>query len=260
MNTPNASTGFSPFNLKSGFSPRLIPSLLAPAHPEDLPVIGTVTASDPILAPDDPTARAVLEKLELDLLDASDSLLAAKASQSHHANKSRAPDLHFSVGQKVMLATAHRRRDYMRARDGRVAKFMPRFDGPYEVIKAHPDSSLYTLRLPESSKIHPSFHSSQLREFIPNDDSLFPSRTHAKPGPIITEDGSEEYFIDKILDERPRGRGRQYLVRWLGYGPEWDSWVAGQELASTAALDAWQSRSVSPSPPPDLYPVSSGVD
>lgn len=144
-----------------------------------------------------------------------------------------------------MLATAHRRRDYMRARDGRVAKFMPRFDGPYEVIKAYPDSSLYTLRLPQNSRLCPSFHASQLRPFHPNDDELFPGRRLSRPGPIITESGSEEYFIERILDERPRGRGKQYLVRWLGYGPDSDLWLPARELADSECLDVWESRASS---------------
>jgi hypothetical protein len=31
--------------------------------------------------------------------------------------------------------------------------------------------------------------------------------------------------IDKIIDQRTRGRGKQFLVRWLGYGPEADLWL-----------------------------------
>lgn len=253
MNTVNASTGFSPFHLKSAHSPRLIPSLISTSS---IPTITVSPPNDPpsisadILSPDAISARRTLEQLETDLLDAKDSLVCAKISQAHQANKSRSPDPVFAVGDRVMLATAHRRRDYIRARDGRVAKFMPRFDGPYEILKAFPDSSLYTLRLPENSKLCPSFHASQLRPFLANNDDLFPHRRLARPGPIVTPSGSEEYFIDRILDERPRGRGKQYLVRWLGYGPDSDLWLPGRELADSEALDAWESRATaSPSIP-----------
>ncbi|RDB23650.1 Transposon Tf2-9 polyprotein [Hypsizygus marmoreus] len=246
MNSINNSIGLSGFMLKSGHSPRLIPSLLTP---EDVPAIIITPPDDDTSSPDAVSAQTFLDKLHVDFLDAQDSLTAAKISQSHHANTGRSPDHRFAVGDKVLLATAHRRRDYMQSKDGRVAKFMPRFDGPFTIIKAFPDSSLYTLSLPENSKIHPSFHSSQLRPFIENDNSMFPHRILPRPGPIVTEDGSTEYFIDHILDERKRGRGKQFLVRWLGYGVESDLWLPGVELMDTEALDVWEKRNAIPPTP-----------
>jgi hypothetical protein len=124
----------------------------------------------------------------------------------------------------------------MQAKDGRVAKFMPRFDGPFEITNAYPDSSTYRLLLPSTSKIVPTFHASQLRQHLANDDTLFPERAFVAPGPVIMAEGSTEYFIEKILDKRPRGRGHQYLVRWLAYGPEHDLWLPQSELIDTEAL------------------------
>ena len=54
----------------------------------------------------------------------------------------------------MLLTTVHRWRDYMQKKDGRVAKFMPKFDGPFEVTTAFPETSMYTLQLPDSSNIH----------------------------------------------------------------------------------------------------------
>jgi hypothetical protein len=45
-----------------------------------------------------------------------------------------------------MLSTENRRRNYKRKDKKRVAKFMPRNDGPYTVVKAFPEKSEYTLR------------------------------------------------------------------------------------------------------------------
>ncbi|RDB23372.1 hypothetical protein Hypma_009411 [Hypsizygus marmoreus] len=235
--------------LKSGHAPRLIPSLLTP---DDVPAIVITPPDDDESSTEALAAQSFLDQLQMDFLDAQDSLTAAKISQAHHANTNRTPDHQFSVGDKVLLATAHRRRDYMQAKDGRVAKFMPRFDGPFTVLKSFPDSSLYTLSLPEASKIHPSFHSSQLRPFVENDDTMFPHRILPRPGPIVTENGSTEYFIDRILDERKRGRGKQYLVRWLGYGVDSDLWLPGSELADTEALDVWEKLAALPTPPPPV--------
>jgi len=128
----------------------------------------------------------------------------------------------------------------MQKRDGQIAKFMLRWDGPYEVMEAYPDSSDYKLRFPDSSKRCARFHSSQLKRHIPNDDNLFTSQSHQPPQPIVTEDGQMEYFIEQIIDEQPRGQGKQYLVRWLGYRLESDLWLPRSELLMTEALEKWE--------------------
>ncbi|KAF8229194.1 hypothetical protein L208DRAFT_1171585, partial [Tricholoma matsutake] len=108
MNTINASTGFSPFMLKSAHSPHLIPPL---------------TNNDPTTEHINTTpSQHIFNQLAEDLIDARDLLTAAKISQASQANKDRSPNPEFEVGDRVFLATAHRRRDYMQAKDGRVAK------------------------------------------------------------------------------------------------------------------------------------------
>jgi len=133
----------------------------------------------------------------------------------------------------------------MQKKDGRVAKFMPRFDGPYTIIDSHAETSNYTLDLPNSPNIFPTFHSSQLQPYVENDSALFPGRELNKPPPIVTLEGKMEYFVEQILDERARGKGKQYLVRWRGYGPESDLWLPGRELVDTEALEDWKNRLIS---------------
>ena len=38
------------------------------------------------------------------------------------------------------------------------------------------------------------------------------------------------YAIDKILRRRGRGNSLEYLVRWRGYGPEFDSWIKASSV------------------------------
>ena len=72
-----------------------------------------------------------------------------------------------------MLSTKHRRRDYLSGGNDHVAKFMPRYDGPYQVSGADHASSTYTLDLPALSCISPTFRVSHLRTYHANDDKLF---------------------------------------------------------------------------------------
>ena len=137
MNTVNKSTGFSPFQLRLGRSPRIIPPLVNP--PSKNPVDNIA----PALA-----ARTVIERLQHDVWEAQDNMFKAKISQAEQANKHRLLTFPFHVGQRVRLSTLHRRRDYKSKDEKRVVKFMPRFDGPYEILKVDPSHSTVTLHLP----------------------------------------------------------------------------------------------------------------
>ena len=175
-------------------------------------------------------------------------MVKAKVSQAEQANKGRLMSFPFRVGQRVRLSTLHRRRDYKSKDEKRVVKFMPRFDGPYEILKVDPLHSTVTLHLPRSPDVSSVFHTSEVMPFIENDETLFPSRSLHSPEPINVNDNLEHY-IDKILDERKtRGRGQpQYLVRWVGQGPEYDLWLPRKELEDCEALDIWlASKSTTP--------------
>jgi hypothetical protein len=144
--------------------------------------------------------------------EAKDNLLQAKVTQAHFANQHQGKDDIFVVGDLVMLSTLHHRQQYKKKNEKRVAKFFPRFDGPYTIIRAHPEFSTYTLDMPNSPLTFPTFHASQLKRFVSNNVDLFPSREHSRPKPIVTTDGVEEYSIEEIIDARRRGHGWSFLV------------------------------------------------
>ena len=115
MNTVNKSTGYSLFQLKYGHSPRVLPYLddSDDASRENL------------------EAREIVRMIEKNVADAKDNLMLAKISQAYFVNEKRSPEIEYKVGDKVMLSTANRRREFKeKPGDGRVAKFMPRYDGP----------------------------------------------------------------------------------------------------------------------------------
>jgi len=45
---------------------------------------------------------------------------------------------------------------------------MPKYDGPWKIIKTFPEKLEYTLELPNSSNIFPSIHASQLCHWVVN--------------------------------------------------------------------------------------------
>ena len=229
MNTVNKSTGFTPFQLRLGRSPRIIPPLLQHRNTTESPPTSSELA-----------AQTIIDRIQHDVWEAQDNLIKAKISQAQQANKHRNTNFPFEVGQKVRLSTLHRRREYKSKNEKRVVKFMPRFDGPYKITKINKDNSTVTLDLPRSPDIFPVFHTSEVMPFIENDDSLFPSRALHTPEPVNVNDNLE-YFVERILDERKsRGRGgTKFLVRWVGQGPEYDLWIPQKELEDCEALDIW---------------------
>ncbi|KAI0037747.1 hypothetical protein FA95DRAFT_1457006, partial [Auriscalpium vulgare] len=112
MSTVNASTGFSPFQLRMGQQPRLIPPLTTPATAD--------AARD--LGHDATRAAELLARIAADFAESQDNLLAAKLSQADAANQHRGPERRYAVGDRVLLSTYHRRRDYKAQDPSRVAK------------------------------------------------------------------------------------------------------------------------------------------
>jgi len=55
----------------------------------------------------------------------------------------------------------------------------------------------------------------------------------------MTTDGLEEYLVENIINARRHGHGWQYLVQWVGYGPEHNRWLAGSALEECVALNWW---------------------
>ncbi|KAJ7055302.1 hypothetical protein C8F01DRAFT_949794, partial [Mycena amicta] len=141
---------------------------------------------------------------------------------------------------RVVLNTTKRRKHFLGNQPGRVAKFMVRSDGPFEVLEVFDDCSTVKLNLKGHPLVHPIFHMSEIEPFIENDASLFPNRVLAQPTAIVSPDGQEEFLVERIIDERRRRGKRQFKIRWFGYGAEDDEWVDEAEVGNLEHLDAWE--------------------
>ena len=92
----------------------------------------------------------------------------------YHNNKCRQPGVKYQINDLVYLSTKNLTLPKHRAR-----KLMPKFIGPYKILKAMNESSNVTLELPQEfkdRKINPTFHTNLVRPYIKNDDILFPKR------------------------------------------------------------------------------------
>jgi Chromo (CHRromatin Organisation MOdifier) domain len=162
-----------------------------------------------------------IQRIQDNVAIARDRHAEAKTKQTTYANKKWRPDPDFKVGEKAYLETKDLR---LRIKQkGRSAKFYPRYVGSFEISKAEPKTSNYTLKLPAEYQIHPKVHARRLKRAHSNDPALFPGRVPPQPPPIDADDN--QYLVEAILDHRDTGRKRQFLVHWEGYSDIDDSWV-----------------------------------
>ena len=161
---------------------------------------------------------SLIEGIAINVQDAKDALAATKILQAYYANAHCGVKDVLVVGNLVMLSTSNCRCEYKKKGELRVVKFFPQWDGPYRITKAFPESSSYVLDMQNATHKCVSYHASELKRHVPNDNTLFPSRALPEPGPILTEDGLQEHHIESILDSKHQGHGWKYLVRWTGYG------------------------------------------
>jgi len=172
-NSVNTTTELTPTELLYGSPIRLFPAL-------DTTDINNIQL---------PAVKDYVDRIMESISIAKDNHIAAKTIQTRNANRSRRSEPPYKVGDMVMLDSTNIRRRIKK--NGRTAKFFPRFLGPFKIIRAEPKTSNYELELlpkVDFTSIHPNFHSSLLRTYIPNDPEQFPKREPPRPGPAIPDD------------------------------------------------------------------------
>ena len=122
---------------------------------------------------------------------------------------------------------------------GRVRKLVPKYIGPYKVVKAHNEASTVTLELPPAliaRRISPTFHTGLVRKFITNNDKLFPKRD-AKSFYDFRQDDEQEWLIKEITSHRwPNSKELELEVRWTLGDTTWEPLAVCKDLE---ALDLY---------------------
>ena len=93
---------------------------------------------------------------------------------------------------------------------------MPKFIGPYKILKAMNESSNITLELPQEfkdRKINPTFHTNLVRPYIKNNDILFPKRD-TKVFYDFGNNEDQEWLIEEILAHKWTNNNLELQVKW----------------------------------------------
>ena len=88
----------------------------------------------------------------------------------HYSNKHCKPRVEYQINDLVYLSTKN-----LALPKHRAQKLMPKFIGPYKVLKAMNNSLNITIELQQEFKdrrVNPTFHTSLVQPYIKNDDIL----------------------------------------------------------------------------------------
>lgn len=212
-NLPNKSTGNTPFFLMYGQHPRIL----------EKPAETTRVY----------TAAETVEELRSTLETAKRHLGEAQERMRRTANKRR-QEVEFEPGEKVLLSVKNLK---LKSQKMIPSKIRRRFVGPFTIL--HKVSSVaYTLDLPESWRIHPTFHISKLKKFLSSEKFTSEKFLSEKPpvGELDPETGELEYEVEAIIGERRKGRRKEFEVKWLGYPSHENTWEPTNNLRNAREL------------------------
>ncbi|QRW08798.1 Transposon Ty3-G Gag-Pol polyprotein [Ceratobasidium sp. AG-Ba] len=142
------------------------------------------------------------------------------ASMEFHRSKEDTPKHEYKIGDKVWLVGQNitTRRPSKKLDNKKL--------GPFVISK-----DLFTCLSPRTPENHADI------QCIPHQPSRTLhrrqrlSQTSARPPPIVTEEGEEEYEVDHVVAWEQRKNGLYYQVRWKGYDPIEDTMERAEKIA-----------------------------
>ena len=119
------------------------------------------------------------------------------------------------------------------------AKLSPKRYGPFKVLKRL-SNAVYQIDTPRHWKVHNVFHANLI---TPYKETELHGPNFARPSPELVE-GEEEYEVEKILDMKPRGRGRKmhFLIKWKGYPTSDNSWEPEENLHAEELVQQFKEK------------------
>jgi hypothetical protein len=192
-------------------SVQAIPFVLNYGKRPHLPLDKLLRGEGRLDVPDCVTATERAESILSAVKSAKAALHAAQQRQAVAANRRRR-DMNIAVGDSVYLSTVNIKLKFKGS-----PKLLPRWIGPFKVLEQI-NPVAYRLELPDNLKIHNVFHMSLLKP-------VTPGTSLTAPPPPTMVDGELEYEVERVESHRFVGHGKlQFLVKWLGYGVEHNTW------------------------------------
>ena len=182
--------------------------------------------------PDDPASCKFAERLQQLVAKARKFTLAAQQRHKRYYDAKHVPAM-FAVNDEVLLSTSG-----LNLKIAGSNKLAPRFVGPLKVLERIGEVA-YKLDLPETMRIHNVFRVSLLKHYY--------SDGRAKPPPpceII--DDEPEWEVARVLNHRLVKHGRktqvEYLLTFVGYGPEYNLWQDDVKDCEQLVKDYWATK------------------
>src|ERR1700726_2100506 len=161
-----------------------------------------------------PAADEWLAKLTESRRAAKEAMEKAAVAMKKSYDVGKCPSREYSKGDLVWLDTCNSKMD-------RPSKKLDnKHAGPF-AIEEKVGLGGYQLKLPWAWHIYQVFNELLLTPYLP---PFFPSQNPPPPPPATIEDDHLEYEVEAILDVKKVGRGVKYLVKWLGYPVEENTW------------------------------------
>jgi hypothetical protein len=208
----SGSSGFAPFELVYGHMPRMAHEVPETTYPG---------------------VQEFAEMAMENLARAHDAIIESRVKQTYHANKGRREDDEYEIDELVYLSTEN-----LNLPKGRARKLMPKYIGPYKVLKAEPRTSHYQLELPAemvARKIHPTFHAAKLRPHHQNDEVSFPGR-EAHGYYDFGQAEEKEWLVAELVGHKWEGNKISFHVQWDTGECTWEPYTTCKDLE---ALDRY---------------------
>lgn len=212
---PSATTGFSPFFLLYGYQPRDTFGNVEEGY------VGRRIGKDRL------DSATFLKEIESWRTQARDAIARAQDKQARAYNKGRRM-LEFKSGDLVLVSPHSLE---WKESKGEFAKLAPRYIGPFEVMERMGENT-YQLRMDDRYPGSHIVNIEHLRKYEASPEDLG-ERTKL-PETRKEKDPAEEYEVEKIVAHRyNRATGAvEFLLRWHGYSPLYDSWATLRDLAN----------------------------
>ncbi len=118
-------------------------------------------------------------------------------------------------------------------------KLSQQYAGPFRIMEKVGNLA-YRIDLPRHWRIHPVVSVAQIEPVPDPSTDPYKRQRPNEPEPIHVEGDTptiKSFEIERLINKRMTARrGAEYLVRWKGYGPQWDEWRNLEELQNALEL------------------------